>query len=31
MAFFSQKMISAKTRYETHDGKLLAFVEVFKT
>ena len=24
-------MIPAKTRYETHDGKLLAIVEIFKT
>ena len=31
MAFFSWKMISAKTRYETHNGELLAIVEAFKT
>ena len=31
MAFFSQKMILAKTRYETNDGELLAIVEAFKT
>ncbi len=31
VVFFSQKMIPAKTQYETHDGKLLAIVEVFKT
>ena len=31
VAYFSQKMISAKTRYETHDGELLAIVETFKT
>ena len=31
VAFFSQKMISAETRYETHDGELLAIVEAFKT
>ena len=31
IAFFSRKMISAETRYETHDSKLLAIVEVFKT
>ena len=31
VAFFSQKMIPAETRYETHDGELLAIVEAFKT
>ena len=31
VAFFSRKIIPAKTRYETHDGKLLAIVEAFKT
>ncbi len=31
IAFFSRKMIPAETQYETHDGKLLAIVEVFKT
>ena len=31
MAFFSYKMIPAETRYETHDSKLLAIVEAFKT
>ncbi len=31
VAFFSIKMISAETRYETHNGKLLAIVEAFKT
>ena len=31
VAFFSRKMIPAETRYETHDGKLLAIVEAFKT
>ena len=31
VAFFSQKMIPAETRYETHDGKFLAIVETFKT
>ena len=30
VAFFSRKIIPAKTRYETHDGELLAIVEVFK-
>ena len=29
--FFSQKMIPAETGYETHNGELLAIVEVFKT
>ena len=31
MAYFLCKMIPAKTRYKTHDGKLLAIVEAFKT
>ncbi len=31
IAFFSKKMIPAETRYETHNGELLAIVEVFKT
>ena len=31
MAFFSQKMILAKTQYETHNEELLAIVEAFKT
>ena len=31
VAFFSQKMILAETRYETHNGELLAIVEAFKT
>ncbi len=31
VAFFSRKMIPAETWYETHNGKLLAIVEVFKT
>ena len=31
VAFFSQKMIPAETRYETHDSKLLAIVEAIKT
>ena len=31
VAYFSQKMIPAETRYETHDGELLAIVEAFKT
>ena len=31
VAFFSQKMISAKTKYETHNGELLAIVQAFKT
>ena len=31
VAFFSRKMIPAETRYETHDGKLLAIIEAFKT
>ena len=31
IAFFSRKMIPAETRYETHNGELLAIVETFKT
>ena len=31
VAYFSKKMIPAKTRYETHDVELLAIVEAFKT
>ena len=31
VVFFSRKMIPAETRYETHDGELLAIVEAFKT
>ena len=31
VAFFSHKMIIAKTRYEMHNSKLLAIVEVLKT
>ncbi len=31
VAFFSRKMIPVETRYETHDGELLAIVEAFKT
>ncbi len=31
VAYFSQKMISAETRYKTHDQKLLAIVKAFKT
>ncbi len=31
VAFFSKKMIPVETRYETHDGELLAMVEAFKT
>ena len=30
VAFYSQKMIPAKTRYKTHNGKLLAIIEAFK-
>ena len=30
VAYFSKKMISAETRYKTHDSKLLAIVEAFK-
>ena len=31
VAYYSRKMIPAETRYETHDGELLAIVEAFKT
>ena len=31
VAYFSRKMIPVETRYETHDGELLAIVEAFKT
>ena len=31
VAFYSQKTITAETRYETHDNELLAIVEAFKT
>ena len=31
VTFFSQKMIPAKTKHETHDGEFLAIVEAFKT
>ena len=31
MAYYSQKMIPAKTRYKTYDGKLLAIGKAFKT
>ena len=31
VAYFSQKMILAKTCYKTHDGELLAIIEAFKT
>ncbi len=31
VAFFSRKMIPADTQYETHDDKLLAIAEAFKT
>ena len=31
VAFFFRKMIPVETRYKTHDGKLLAIVEAFKT
>ena len=30
VAYYLQKMILAKTRYETHDAKLLPIVEAFK-
>ena len=30
VAYYSRKMIPAKTRYETHDAELLAIVEAFK-
>ena len=31
IAFFSHKMTPAQTRYETHNGELLAIVETFQT
>ena len=31
VAFFSQKLIPAETRYETHDSEFLVIVEAFKT
>ena len=31
VAYYSQKMISAKTRYKTYDSELLAIVKAFKT
>ena len=31
IAFFSRKMFPAETRYEIHNGELLAIVEAFKT
>ena len=31
VAYFLRKMIPAETRYETHNGELLAIVEAFKT
>ena len=31
IAYFLRKLIPAKTRYETHNGKFLAIVEAFKT
>ena len=31
VAYFLRKMIPVETRYETHDGELLAIVEAFKT
>ena len=31
VAFFLRKMILAETRYETHNGELVAIVEAFKT
>ena len=30
VAYYSQKIISAETRYKTHNAKLLAIVKVFK-
>ena len=30
VAYYSQKMILAKTRYETHNGELLAIVKLLK-
>ena len=31
MAFFSQKIIPVKTRYEKYNGEFLAIIETFKT
>ena len=31
IAFYSRKIIPAKTRYKTHNGELFAIVEAFKT
>ena len=31
MAFFSQKIILMKTKYETHNSELLAIINAFKT
>ena len=31
VAYFSRKIIPAKTRYKTHNGELLAIVKAFKT
>ena len=31
VAFFSQKMIPAEIKYETHNGELLAIIKTFKT
>ena len=31
VTFFSRMMIPTETRYETHDGELLAIIEAFKT
>lgn len=31
VAYFSKKMISAKTRYEIYNGELLAILKAFKT
>ena len=31
VAYFFRKMIPAETRYQTHDGELLAIVKAFKT
>ena len=31
VAFFSQKVIPAETKYETYDGELSAIVKAFKT
>ena len=30
VAFYTQKMIPAKTRYKTYHGQLLAIIEIFK-